>query len=758
MELDVEADIVSDLYIHALGPDYNLDFGFMEQTIIDDVMSTISTHSTMPEEATPNLLEMKSHSFERCPSLNVKNNCVESCPPLKMKSLLQDSGILQKPVEAKKECIEATDVGSLLEQFEEASQGLDSEQTSRNNGTYNDNQSLITFHSAIESEQIMDSNGNVEKTIMASAEHLQNVKPNQKPKTAVMLPMMVPAKRGRGRAMTRGHPVAMPTNCTPRRLQRIMMQNSSLKDSHALFEEQKAKEIEAKSKVILKVKDCAKVIENYISMKKEKTQLIEKETEQENVTVVEEKNVCEQVNFDHGYSKMASNTVASNDNKDCEDGEIVVDDFENEDRNRRKRDNSENDGQFFDKIPSYYTALSIPRKQIRKTASCAYGRGGIAVHDHIESRAISPVRDTSAYNKLPEYFSSFTNSTKYDSVNESDQVFKSMEESKTSSGYSSREHSPAISTSSCSKSGSRSPSGSCHSRSPSRNRSRSCHRSRSNHERPSRSVERSYRQRRQSYSSCSGYSSSGSSVSCSGCSRSSCGRSSSCSSVQSCSSCDSPKLARSRSRSGSSERAWSREQRFRSDRSRQDFKSPPESFSRSRSRSRKHRRSGDPHYRSRSRSCSKERRQRALSRERRQEEMRLKREEEKQQQMKDRRIVYVGGIPNSYTRHQLRNNFSRFGDIENVQLHFRECGDNYGFVTFTYTCDAFAAIERGKKIPELRQFDLCFGGRRQFCDIEYADLDGNKEVEEEYDSAPKHGGGLDFDALLRQAQAKIKKS
>ena len=41
---------------------------------------------------------------------------------------------------------------------------------------------------------------------------------------------------------------------------------------------------------------------------------------------------------------------------------------------------------------------------------------------------------------------------------------------------------------------------------------------------------------------------------------------------------------------------------------------------------------------------------------------------------RERRIVYVGGIPNNYTRHQMRGAFSRFGEIELVQLHFREHG------------------------------------------------------------------------------------
>lgn len=50
--------------------------------------------------------------------------------------------------------------------------------------------------------------------------------------------------------------------------------------------------------------------------------------------------------------------------------------------------------------------------------------------------------------------------------------------------------------------------------------------------------------------------------------------------------------------------------------------------------------------------------------------------------------------------------------------------DNYGFVTFFDTKDAFTAIENGSKLrnPDELPFDLCFGGRRQFCQSNYADL------------------------------------
>ncbi|KAL0180540.1 hypothetical protein M9458_022946, partial [Cirrhinus mrigala] len=50
--------------------------------------------------------------------------------------------------------------------------------------------------------------------------------------------------------------------------------------------------------------------------------------------------------------------------------------------------------------------------------------------------------------------------------------------------------------------------------------------------------------------------------------------------------------------------------------------------------------------------------------------------------------------------------------------------DNYGFVTYYNTDDAYAAIENGSKLrrPDELPFDICFGGRRQFCKSNYADL------------------------------------
>lgn len=129
----------------------------------------------------------------------------------------------------------------------------------------------------------------------------------------------------------------------------------------------------------------------------------------------------------------------------------------------------------------------------------------------------------------------------------------------------------------------------------------------------------------------------------------------------------------------------------------------------------------------------------------------------KEKAIEERRVVYVGRIRGTMTQKELKERFSLFGKIEDCTLHFRHHGDNYGFVTYYDTKDAFAAIESGSKLrkPDELPFDLCFGGRRQFCQTSYADLDSSKE----YDPLPAKGKfhALDFDTLLKQAQQNLKR-
>ncbi|XP_073408980.1 peroxisome proliferator-activated receptor gamma coactivator-related protein 1 isoform X2 [Dendrobates tinctorius] len=125
----------------------------------------------------------------------------------------------------------------------------------------------------------------------------------------------------------------------------------------------------------------------------------------------------------------------------------------------------------------------------------------------------------------------------------------------------------------------------------------------------------------------------------------------------------------------------------------------------------------------------------------------------KERAIEERRVVYVGKINSLMTRSELSRRFSVFGEIEECTIHFREEGDNYGFVTYSSTREAFAAIENGHKLrlPDELPFDLCFGGRRQFCKSNYADLDSNRD---DFDPTPVRSKyeALDFDTLLKQAQ------
>ncbi|KAJ4948713.1 hypothetical protein JOQ06_020238 [Pogonophryne albipinna] len=124
----------------------------------------------------------------------------------------------------------------------------------------------------------------------------------------------------------------------------------------------------------------------------------------------------------------------------------------------------------------------------------------------------------------------------------------------------------------------------------------------------------------------------------------------------------------------------------------------------------------------------------------------------KEKAIEERRVVYVGRIRGTMTQKELRERFSFFGEIEECTLHFRDQGDNYGFVTYYDTKNAFTAIENGSKLRKSDElpFDLCFGGRRQFCKSNYADLDSSKD----YDSSSGKGKfqTLDFDTLLKQAK------
>ncbi|KAJ8317235.1 hypothetical protein KUTeg_005139 [Tegillarca granosa] len=554
--------------------------------------------------------------------------------------------------------------------------------------------------SGIEATDVRSLLEQFEEDIKLTDDLIKKIRAKIKRKSAIMLPMGTPSKNGRGSA------TVIPVNQQTSKLQKLMLQKSQSADnlkSLSSFQPEPDSSSNlstasegSKPKKSVNTGGKFEVSNDYYDLITDHDYCVNSIKPGNSVD-------SSKTNVDK-FSEM----YPEEDILDLEDGEINDLDFDKENQNdsrdsgihepltssektrqsrtkrnyRNKREDSpENTGdeKYFDKIPSYYTALSLSSKPPKKNSSKSVNQSRITDHDFIQ-RDPSPTRDSSLCSKIPAYHSCFTNSTKYDSrgTNNDELSIDFSQESKLSSGYSSRSYSPSdmiTSSRHCSRSRSRS-----WSRSRSHSRSRSPNSSSKLREERMRGRRR---RRRGSYSSDS----------------------------------------RSRSRSSDYSRSRSR------------------SFSRSRSRSRSRR------SRSRSRSVLK----RNNSIERRRQERQKMREEEKKVQIEERRIVYVGKIPADYTKSQLRRRFCRFGEIEEVSTHFREAGDNYGFVTFAYTCDAYAAVEKGNAIPGEQHFDLCFGGRRQFCDTEYADLDGNMEMQEEFDTLPQGSGTVDFDELLKQA-------
>ncbi|KAJ8271288.1 hypothetical protein COCON_G00101470 [Conger conger] len=119
------------------------------------------------------------------------------------------------------------------------------------------------------------------------------------------------------------------------------------------------------------------------------------------------------------------------------------------------------------------------------------------------------------------------------------------------------------------------------------------------------------------------------------------------------------------------------------------------------------------------------------------------RDRQRHKAIEERRVVYIGRLGSDITRTELKRQFEVFGDSR----------DNFGFLTFRYTCDALAALENGHTLRRSTEprFQLCFGGRKQFCRSTYTDLDSHSDdfdptsIKSKYDC-------LDFDSLLREAQ------
>ncbi|XP_060564551.1 uncharacterized protein LOC132723783 [Ruditapes philippinarum] len=580
---DFLMDLGTDQYFDVIGHNFldTIDLDVMEQTIIDDVMAEISVteHNTMTEPV----------NISRCKS---EPAIVEThIPRTRSEPVLKD-------------VIEAFDAEGLLEQFEEASQSMDDKDTN----DVKKEAPVFTLQTPVTELGIKQKCGNTEKMEL-SKEMIQKLKAVNKPKSAVMLPLAVPAKRGRGRAMARGHPVTLSASCTPRRLHRVMMQNSELKESFALAEVEVSTEC-SKSDTV----DDDKVVSD--SAVGEMVALNGSEIRKK---ASDENNHFEHV-FDHDYIKNSFKT----DPPGSVGGSINM---------------------YKNVIMIVKLAVDMLLQLIAQTM-CLKGQG----QDLIQELVVQGHFLGQGHYKGQERRGSPRILHVLDTLAQVHRVQRRLAQTLRVAGQV-----QAVAP-------------------------------------DPQSLDQGL-------------------VIVHGGEKGSCERS-------------------------DQEGALDQEVEKDQDLAGGGLEQQGQVYIRTQGQDQEV--IEDIEAVSWHNSGSKYARSRPPDK-------------------KERRIVYVGGLPNKYSRHTLRDHFTRFGPIENVQLHFREHGDNYGFVTFTYTCDAFAAIEKGKKIPGLSQFDLCFGGRRQFCDVEYADLDGNKEIEEEFDSKPPKRGAMDFDELLRQAKAGIKK-
>ncbi|KAM4536560.1 peroxisome proliferator-activated receptor gamma coactivator 1-alpha isoform 2-T2 [Odontesthes bonariensis] len=147
-----------------------------------------------------------------------------------------------------------------------------------------------------------------------------------------------------------------------------------------------------------------------------------------------------------------------------------------------------------------------------------------------------------------------------------------------------------------------------------------------------------------------------------------------------------------------------------------------------------------------------------LDYEKREFERAEQREKQRQKAIEERRVVYVGRLRSDCTRTELKRRFEVFGEIEECAVNLRDDGDNFGFITYRYTCDAFAALENGHTLRRSNepQFELCFGGQKQFSKSHYTDLDSHSDDFDPASTKSKYDS-MDFDSLLREAQCSLRR-
>ncbi|XP_054608433.1 peroxisome proliferator-activated receptor gamma coactivator 1-alpha isoform X1 [Dunckerocampus dactyliophorus] len=134
------------------------------------------------------------------------------------------------------------------------------------------------------------------------------------------------------------------------------------------------------------------------------------------------------------------------------------------------------------------------------------------------------------------------------------------------------------------------------------------------------------------------------------------------------------------------------------------------------------------------------------------------RDKQHQKAIDERRVVYVRRLRSDCTRAELKRRFEFFGEIEECVINLRDDGDNFGFITYRYTCDALTALDNGHTLrrSDEPRLELCFGGQKQLGKSHYTDLDSHSDDFDPASTKSKYDS-LDFDSLLQEAQGSLRR-
>ncbi|XP_061816932.1 peroxisome proliferator-activated receptor gamma coactivator 1-alpha isoform X2 [Nerophis lumbriciformis] len=134
------------------------------------------------------------------------------------------------------------------------------------------------------------------------------------------------------------------------------------------------------------------------------------------------------------------------------------------------------------------------------------------------------------------------------------------------------------------------------------------------------------------------------------------------------------------------------------------------------------------------------------------------RDRQHQKAIDERRVVYVRRLRSDCTRAELKRRFEFFGEIEECAINLRDDGDNFGFITYRYTCDALTALDNGHTLRQSDEprLELCFGGQKQLGKSHYTDLDSHSDDFDPASTKSKYDL-LDFDSLLQEAQGSLRR-